>query len=175
MDFTATSNVCRGAPVNFNSSFGGCDNIGLSYLWQFQGGDPATSTEANPTGITYSESGDFNVKLIINQSCGEGDTLVKSAYIHINPCVVSQLEAPNVFTPNGDGFNDTYKVKYHDPFEKFYIKIWNRWGTTMYESNDINAGWNCNKCADGTYYYIIEALGKDGKKYDLHGTITVLH
>jgi len=173
MDITAFSDTCMFTPINFSSSFVSCDNSDVSYKWIFQGGTPSTSTEANPTGIMYSEPGDFNVILIVNQTCG-ADTLVKTAYIHINPCSTVKLDVPNVFTPNGDGYNDTYKVKYSGEFTAYNIQILNRWGVKMYESDNIDEGWSCNKCADGTYYYVIEAKGIDGKKFDLHGTITLI-
>ncbi len=172
MDFNTNGDSCRRAQINFTSTFGGCDASSVSYVWAFEGGTPATANVANPT-ITYSEAGSYDVMLIVNQSCG-ADTLLKRDYIQIVECLPTLLEPPNVFTPNGDGFNDTYVVKYSGEFEKYLIRIFNRWGVKMYESTNIDAGWKCNNCADGTYFYIIEALGKDRKTYDLHGTITLL-
>ncbi len=172
MDFSTISDSCNGTPKIFTSTFGDCDASGVSYMWSFEGGIPASANVANPT-ITYAELGSYDVMLIVNQSCG-ADTLLKRDYIQVVECHPTLLDPPNVFTPNGDGFNDTYVVKYSGEFEKYLIRIFNRWGVKMYESINIDAGWKCNNCSVGTYFYIIEALGKDRKTYDLHGTITLL-
>ena len=56
---------------------------GLNYLWDF--GDGTTSTQANPSH-TYTTSGNFDVSLIITDSLGCRDTLIKTNYIQtVNP------------------------------------------------------------------------------------------
>ena len=51
---------------------------------------------------------------------------------------------PTAFTPNGDGKNDTYVILARD-VKTFHMSIYNRWGETVFTSNDITQGW------DGTY------------------------
>lgn len=51
---------------------------------------------------------------------------------------------PNSFTPNGDGNNDFFFI-YGEAIKYFDLKIFNRWGEKVYESNSILQGW------DGTY------------------------
>jgi len=52
---------------------------------------------------------------------------------------------PNAFTPNGDGFNDIFKVKYPFYASQFDFTIYDRWRNKIFETNDITKGW------DGTY------------------------
>jgi gliding motility-associated-like protein len=70
-------------------------------------------------------------------------------------------ELPNVFTPDGDGVNDTYH-----PFLPFRdvrdvdMKIFNRWGALIFETTDPNIDWNGRKentgedLPEGVYFYI---------------------
>ena len=52
---------------------------------------------------------------------------------------------PNSFTPNGDGLNDVFKIKTVIEISEFKLVIYDRWGEMIFESDDINKGW------DGTY------------------------
>lgn len=70
-------------PVNSTVDF---INLSTGYyeelLWIFEGGDPPTSTNENPTGITYNSIGDYDVTLILYSPLGN-DTLIKEDYIHV--------------------------------------------------------------------------------------------
>jgi gliding motility-associated-like protein len=52
------------------------------------------------------------------------------------------LDYPRFFTPNGDGFNDVWKIKNLDLFPKAVITIFNRYGKLLKELNTINPSWN---------------------------------
>ena len=53
---------------------------------------------------------------------------------------------PNAFTPNGDGLNDTFgPIPRYDYVNRYHMSIFNRWGQMIYETSDINQGW------DGTF------------------------
>jgi gliding motility-associated-like protein len=56
------------------------------------------------------------------------------------------LSVPKAFTPNKDGLNDILKLEYGAGLKKFtYFKLFNRWGKLIFETNDLNIGW------DGTF------------------------
>lgn len=73
---------------------------------------------------------------------------------------VGQPIIPNVFSPNGDGYNDTYLVQGVDA-EEFLLEVYNRWGMKVFGSTSVNVGWNgrlengSEVIPDGTYYYIL--------------------
>ncbi|MFD2786657.1 T9SS type B sorting domain-containing protein [Hymenobacter rubripertinctus] len=78
---------------------------------------------------------------------------------------------PNIFTPNGDRFNETFRPKVFSPIERTAIKIYNRWGKKVYESDkDPLINWtggssgegNTNgRVSEGMYFYQAEVEFKD--------------
>lgn len=81
------------------------------------------------------------------------------------PSPKTQIFIPNAFTPNDDGLNDVFKIKYTEPtFNTFNMLIFSRWGELLFESNDLNVGWdgtyNGKKCPLGTYIYLISVEDK---------------
>ena len=89
--------------------------------------------------------------------------------IFVKPPVDGAIDTlvPNVFTPNGDGKNDFFHIKATPNycFDTFNMKIFNRWGELMYESNDFLFQWDGknksgNKLPEGVYYYILNATFK---------------
>ena len=64
------------------------------------------------------------------------------------------LTIPNGFTPNGDGYNETWQIAGLMPGTK--VQVFNRWGNTVFKSNSYDGIWNGSGFPDGTYYYVIE-------------------
>lgn len=72
---------------------------------------------------------------------------------------------PQVFTPNGDGYNDWFNIQgLYDIFENHNLLIYNRYGTLIFEGDNLkrwegkaNKGLNnLNKpLPTGTYFYIL--------------------
>lgn len=67
--------------VNFEQTAAG--NI-TQYEWHFEGAEPSSSTDENPSGITYAHFGTFDVKLIVSNA-ERADTLLKKDFISVNP------------------------------------------------------------------------------------------
>lgn len=95
----------------------------------------------------------------------------------------SSLEAPNAFSPNGDGINDYYNVYNAKSIVSFNAAIYNRWGQQLY-SWGID-GIDCEECGwDGTYkgkdvkpgvyYVVIDAMGADGIRYEIRRDVNLL-
>ncbi|MFM8740016.1 MAG: gliding motility-associated C-terminal domain-containing protein, partial [Cytophagales bacterium] len=64
---------------------------------------------------------------------------------------------PNVFTPNGDGANDTFFIRNIPPSTK--VTISGRWGAEVFSSNDYQNDWNGSNYPDGVYFYNINVGG----------------
>jgi len=80
--------------------------------------------------------------------------------IDIDSCELYTL--PNVFTPNGDGYNDFFIPFPYDFVEKIDLKIYNRWGALVFESNDPDINWDGKnmftkrESSSGVYFYVCE-------------------
>jgi gliding motility-associated-like protein len=87
---------------------------------------------------------------VTKESCSKTDS------IHFGDCPAA-IWFPNVFTPNGDGLNDTYHPVAVG-IDKYQIIIFNRWGEQMFESISIEPGWDGTfkgaLCPDGVYVFI---------------------
>ncbi|MBI9034491.1 MAG: trypsin-like serine protease [Bacteroidales bacterium] len=79
-NFSADTVIPVDSYIDFsNQSFGGNIN---KWIWEFEGGEPSTSTVENPIGIKYSSYGTFDVKLIIEGEFNT-DTLIRKDYIKV--------------------------------------------------------------------------------------------
>jgi gliding motility-associated-like protein len=96
-----------------------------------------------------------------------------------------KLFIPNAFSPNNDGVNDIFNVKgifirnnTGNPLIDFRLRIYDRWGELLFESNDMNMGWNgdyLGKPAEpGTYIYEVNAMGFNRERFNLKGTFHLL-
>ena len=87
---------------------------------------------------------------------------------------ISGLRIPNVFTPNGDGKNETFYIQHLESFESNEVTIINRWGSTVYQSNHYLNDWTAPGLADGTYFYIIKVRNGTSAWQDYKGYVTVI-
>lgn len=137
-----TPNPQIGTQVNNQISFVNGSYGATSYYWEF-GDGVGTSTEVNPV-YTYSEEPNwYNVMLIATSQGGCIDTAY--AYVTIQEELIFYV--PNTFTPDKDQYNEVFKPIFtygYDPFT-YSLYIFNRWGEMIFESHDVNVGW------DGTY------------------------
>ena len=109
---------------------------------------------------TFEEPGNYRVTLTMSNSHG---CEYKSEDFDISVSE-SMLQVPNVFTPNGDGTHDEFRVVYRS-IKEFHCWVYNRWGHKVYEWTDPAKGWDGTihgkPAAAGAYYYVIRALGTD--------------
>lgn len=116
-----------------------------------------------------------NTKFIVKASTEWGCYTSDSINIHIDPTTIVAL--PNAFTPGGNVNNYLFILK-RGIAQLNYFRIFNRWGNIVYESNNIDAGW------DGTfngkpqpfdvYVYDLEAVTNDGVIFHKTGNVTLI-
>jgi gliding motility-associated-like protein len=163
----------------------------LDYLTENLGGstnpdDSIMQYAVNESPVfVYENSGTYMVKLVskkINQNlklvCV--DTTYMEDYITVD---TSFIAVPNVFTPNGDGTNDLFVVKFWS-MQNVKISIFNRWGQRIhfwqsgdvrgFESTWIETVWDGRLMAGrmaspGVYYYSVDGVGRDGEKRHKNG------
>ena len=121
-------------------------NPGAVYLW---------STGDTAQAIKPTKTGKYWVTTFL-KGCSATDTVA----INGTSKKGTKFLIPNVFSPNGDNVNETFKITAPGLVSDYNIKIYNRWGLLIFESSDISNPWNgkINGSAadDGTYYYILK-------------------
>jgi gliding motility-associated-like protein len=136
---------------------------GLTYSWDNAIGIGQTHTVSPSVTTTYIVTGDD-----IN-GCTSTDQVVVT--IDNSTC----FNIPNVFSPNGDGKNDTWIMRGIEEYPNVSVKIFNRWGGEMYNSIGYTQPWdgtyNGTESPSATYYYIID-LG-DGQN-PINGTVNII-
>ena len=98
-----------------------------------------------------------------------------SVYIEVDPS--TNIYIPNIFSPNQDGNNDIYLVR-GKGVEQFNLAIYNRWGQLVFESKDIEQGWDGTKDGSplnqGVFVYKIQVIMYNGDRYEETGNITLI-
>lgn len=134
-----------------------------SYFWQ----DGSTDSIYDPT-----ESGTYTLLATDINGCESVD------FIELD-LVDCGIDIPNVFTPNGDGFNDEWVIGIERPGFVELI-IFNRWGRKVFESNEDRIAWNGvhyksgEDCSEGTYFFILKARTFDGAFFETSGNIELI-
>ena len=109
-DFNADiTSVSLGGSVNFTDNTWGANLV--SWEWTFEGGEPATSNDQNPTGITYNQIGTYDVTLTVTNDDGQTETLTKSDYIIVSESYNMQngtIETCNALFYDDGGPNSNY-------------------------------------------------------------------
>jgi gliding motility-associated-like protein len=122
-----------------------------SYLW-----NTGDSTES----IIITAEGMYKVEMESPVGCLGSD----SVYVKLVSEEIPDFNiyVPNAFSPNGDGINDIFQIKFpHSTFNLQHstLSIFNRWGEEIFQSDDIHQGWDGKKngkdCPGGVYVYKI--------------------
>lgn len=90
----------------------------------------------------------------------------------------SEYEIPNVFTPDGDGVNDRFRVLKNEGVTVLEFKVFNRWGQKVYDNENGDQGWdgtqNSKPAASDAYAYFILIRNGDGTEIEEKGEITLI-
>lgn len=146
-----------------------------------------------PPSYTFEETGTYRLKLVSKHGiCTDTISEFEMDGKTQKEIVIDEafLDAPNVFTPNGDEKNETFAIKFFS-MKSVKIIIFNRWGRIMHkwESNNVRGFYNTASpkgenydmasvwdgkvggklATPGVYYYVAEGIGRDGKKKKANG------
>ncbi|WP_199118824.1 gliding motility-associated C-terminal domain-containing protein [Pedobacter sp. ASV28] len=89
--------------------------------------------------------------------------------------IIGNIRVPNVITPNGDGKNDVLKIEGIELYKENTLSIFNRWGNEVYRSTGgYNNNWSGEGLSEGTYYYVLKLVSKEGNTQSVTGWITLL-
>ncbi|MBP7497756.1 MAG: gliding motility-associated C-terminal domain-containing protein, partial [Bacteroidales bacterium] len=161
LDLGKDTTICGGCSIILNAG-----NIFNYYKWQ-DGSD-------NPT-YTVNKSGTYWVEAIDENDCKYTDKInIK------NECDGKDIFIPNAFIPNNKSINNVFKVVGTSCITSFNIKIFNRWGILVFETNDINFEWDGKfkntELPQGIYAFIITYCNNNinNTKQKKIGNITLL-
>jgi gliding motility-associated-like protein len=151
--------LCVGKPETLDAGSGFS-----AYQWQDNSSDRY---------FTASKEGLYWVIVTNASGCKGSDS------VRMQVCEAA-INIPNAFSPNGDLLNDVFKVvTTQENITAFSMMIFSRWGEEVFESHDIDSGWDGKVkglTAPGDVYpwKITYRIGSDGKETVLHGTVTLI-
>lgn len=150
-----------------------------TYRWDF--GDGRQATLKHPTH-KYNQAGFYDVELIAVNQYNCSDTTVQKLVVR------SDIQFPNVFTPNAGGSNggaynvDDYSNDVFFPYTsgviEYDLKIFNRYGELIFQSNDVKTGWdgyfNGKLSQQDAYVWKANVKFFDDRKYQNTGVVLLL-
>lgn len=156
--YASKDNICVNECISFSAS---TENI-LSWNWTFENGSILNSKYESPSNICYNQSGNFDVILELETSCGP-EIIKKEQYITVNDCDNANTIAQNIFIPNAIIFNGTNHLKLYSnnsfTNSKIELSIYNRFGKLIYIINGLQDQWdgmlNNTVVEVGMYSYIL--------------------
>jgi gliding motility-associated-like protein len=149
------------------------DPTGITFEW-LESDEPIGSSNVQTLSISPDSSAYYKVIATSDDDCID----TSKVYLEFIPAIT-----PNDgFSPNDDGINDYWRIKFIEKFKNNIVTIYNRWGIKVYEqkgydNNDPSKVWNGKArngkdLASGTYYYII-VLNEEGFK-PITGPVTII-
>lgn len=120
--------------------------------------------------LVFTLPGEYNLvhSCSNNEGCADSDSIL---IIVKNDSL--ELLVPNVFTPNGDGYNDLFKVQ-SENVKTFNGLIFNRWGNKIYEWSNVAQGWGGDSSPDGTYFYVITGTDVKDQDFERKGYVHII-
>ena len=143
--------------------------------WEWKFGDFDRSIRQNPS-FTFPDTGKQEVQLFVQSFFGCEDSI--SLIVDVEPKVTFFM--PNAFTPNNDGLNEFFMPGgFFRGIRDYQMTIWDRWGGLLFETNDINTGWDGRgktgkMSPSGVYVYHITFTAPRGEPMEYKGFATII-
>ncbi|MBK8498879.1 MAG: choice-of-anchor L domain-containing protein [Flavobacteriales bacterium] len=144
---------CSGAMLQLEAVATG-GNGDLSYAWS--NGSQLSFITVPDNAAVYT--------VTVTDACGAQAT---ADAVVTGPCGVV---VPNVITPNNDGMNDAFVITGIE-YQSNHVRISNRWGQVVFETDNYRNNWSGGAVSDGTYYYEVFVAGQTAP---LTGHLTIL-
>lgn len=142
----------------------------LTYQWIVNG--EAYSLMANESvQLQEGSTNEVTLEVLDKNGCFSSTTKVVK--------VRDNISIPSAFSPNDDGSNDYFSLQMDEEFSEFNLKIFNRWGQLVYETNDQYFAWDGGDLSASellnTFVYSMKGKTTTGKTIDKVGTLTIIN
>ena len=139
----------------------------------YQWFDRNNDSISNSSVLSIYQAGDYYVYVEDQNGCFD-----YSNSVTVDEVPRTELYVPNTFTPNADWHNEVFTV-YGKNIKEYSLKIFNRWGDLLFESNDIQKHWDGyfkgRKVDENKYLYYIEIIGEDDVLFTKSGIINLIY
>jgi gliding motility-associated-like protein len=116
-----------------------------------------------------------NTRYYVKGTTEAGCAATDSVYVLVRE--ESAIDMANAFSPGSEP-NSEFKVSHMGTATLRYFRVFNRWGVKVFETSDINKGWdgtfNGAPQPMGVYIYTVEAIANTGKIFSKQGNVTLL-
>ncbi len=140
---------------------------GVNYIWSPI--DGLANSNVPITWATPLQTTDYELLVTDQFGCQNKDT------VRVNVNDDYRIAASNVFTPDGNGQNDTWVIKNVETFGDVNVRVFDRYGTMVFQETAYQNDWRGTRgndiLPDGTYYYVI-TFSSNERKYN--GALTIL-
>jgi len=146
-----------------------------SFSWDM--GDASFYQEENPLHV-YQSSGAYMIELTVeNPPCSAVTNSQLFEIILLGEAIELDLESINIISPNGDEINDCLQFFTEETanfVSDFKLRVFNRWGTLVYQSQDATSKWCPTDITEGSYFYILEFFDQcEGTTKELERSLTI--
>ena len=163
------TNICKGDSILIGIN----ETENATYNWLPTNG-LSCSTCANPKASPSS----YTTYTLTKQQCSYVST--SKINITVKDCNPKAIEIPNVFTPNGDGVNDTFNFSIVGA-SAVSFNIYNRWGNIIQNSTlatHTNISWDGRTtsgeaCSEGIYFYTLQYTDAKGDTQKKNGYVSL--
>ena len=133
--------------------FTAADTLLYSFGWDFGDGNTGSSPVVTHR---YASPGTYNAELTVTSLTDPGEVFISGV---IPVTVAGSFEVPNVFTPDGDGINDSFIVR-SDGVTPLTVTVFDRGGSIVYKHTAPVISWDGRTAAGrrvspGVYFYVI--------------------
>ena len=140
------------------------------------GTSPNAGLKMNPDGtVTVAPNTPAGTYTYPYTICDKANPNNCSSAIAIVTVEASNFHIPNLFTPNGDGNNDTFEIIGLEQFTQNNLIIVNRWGNEVYHAENYQNNWTGEGLNEGTYYYLLKVKKAGSSTWVIYkGYITLI-
>mgnify|MGYP006136815293 CR=1 FL=1 len=135
--------------------------------------DLLSDPKAEHPWVLNTERDTFYLEVVSPDGCKNDDT------VSVNSDCYSKIYVPNAFSPDNNGVNDFFRVYGHRIYNP-YLKVYDKWGHIIFESTDIEIGWDGthlkqgNDASIGTYFWDFLYENERGRVETMEGIVNLI-